>query len=434
MHYPKLLLLILVIASSTSLFGQRYTTTQEIVTREETRDTIITDNIYYSSAQYGLLVPQIKVLDKVAALARRAHDYEINLYGYADHLGTTSFNDSLSNRRVWTAKHYLSYRKLDPGKIIPHPLGEIEPEAGQNTIHDNRRVTIEATLMFREIFQDTLITRTFIPCPERDSTFLTDYGAIVYVPGCAYEESGYRIRDLEYTLSESFTRSDMVLNGLPTIASNNECLQTSGMISFYTTNPKEDYVLTDEGKEITVMIPTDAFEEKINLFIANTSRGSVNSWEPTNEQPNWVIDSLTQQKYYVFTTRGNFNINLDIPTGIFSDQQLSENDSMPHFKLRRFKQEETETYLSGNRSNLEGLFFHKRKFFFDPCECIPENERTVTLIAQKKDKTFVYHRPIKEVKQQKWWLFGKGPRYVIRRKDFEKVSHRDRLRDMIADN
>ena len=432
-RYQRLLFILLLVPIGLS--AQRYYEEIQIIPREEITDTTVTENIYYETAQYGLLVPQIRVLDKINRMAKEATRYQINLYGYTDHHGSFEYNDSLAQRRVGTAQDYMLLRRLDPDLITAHPLGEIPLEVGQNaspdSLQSNRRVTIQAHLTYIIQYFDTITYQVNVPCPEQDTIFITDNGTIIEVPGCAYQNSGILRKDLEYELADAYTRRDMISGSLTTLTTQNECLKTSGMVKFYARDQYDDFVYTDEGKYITVYVPTDLFEEEVNLFLAS-GRGQSFGWEPLGEKPEQLVDPNNNRKYYVYKTRGNFFINLDIGTGIF-EEEITTTLPNPHYKVRRFKEPQLDTYLTGERSNLDGEFFKKRKFYFSACECIPESERTVTLIATKRNKHFVYHKPLEEVRLKKQ-LFGKGTRYLIRKRDFDKIKSKDEISGVIAGN
>lgn len=73
----------------------------------ETRTVTADGSVYFAFDSSALSADSRATLDEVAAFAAQNPDYQIELAGYADRLGSAEYNRKLSERRALAAKKYL---------------------------------------------------------------------------------------------------------------------------------------------------------------------------------------------------------------------------------------------------------------------------------------------------------------------------------------
>lgn len=73
----------------------------------ETRTVTADGSVYFAFDSSALSADSRATLDEVAAFAAQNPDYQIELAGYADRLGSAEYNRKLSERRALAAKEYL---------------------------------------------------------------------------------------------------------------------------------------------------------------------------------------------------------------------------------------------------------------------------------------------------------------------------------------
>ena len=76
----------------------------------ETRSVTADGSIYFAFDKSDLSGESRATLDEVARFAQENPDYQVELAGYADRLGTAEYNRKLSERRALAAKDYLVQR------------------------------------------------------------------------------------------------------------------------------------------------------------------------------------------------------------------------------------------------------------------------------------------------------------------------------------
>ncbi|ART79571.1 OmpA family protein [Oceanisphaera avium] len=79
----------------------------EAETTYETRSVTADGSIYFAFDKSDLSGESRATLDEVARFAEENPDYQVELAGYADRLGTAEYNRKLSERRAMAAKEYL---------------------------------------------------------------------------------------------------------------------------------------------------------------------------------------------------------------------------------------------------------------------------------------------------------------------------------------
>jgi outer membrane protein OmpA-like peptidoglycan-associated protein len=107
----------------------------------------------------AVLRPEVKqVLDELVARLRDAEWDRLDLIGYTDRIGTTEYNQQLSERRAWAVARYLVDQGVPLNKIKVEGRGERESLVGEEEctsltrdaliacLQKDRRVSIEASI------------------------------------------------------------------------------------------------------------------------------------------------------------------------------------------------------------------------------------------------------------------------------------------------
>jgi OOP family OmpA-OmpF porin len=117
-----------------------------------------TELFAFDSAE--LKMPQPK-LDEIANALRSASEINnLNINGYTDHIGSTRYNQKLSERRAVAVKNYLSAKGIDAARLRAQGMGEANPvvvctdkkrPALIQCLEPNRRVEVEKITIERRI-------------------------------------------------------------------------------------------------------------------------------------------------------------------------------------------------------------------------------------------------------------------------------------------
>ena len=104
-------------------------------------------SIYFDFDKSVLKSAAIKELDNLINVMNEKTDLEINIYGYADELGTVDYNMDLSEKRANVARKYLIDKGIAPERIAKvRWFGKSKPVATNSTDEGralNRRVEFE---------------------------------------------------------------------------------------------------------------------------------------------------------------------------------------------------------------------------------------------------------------------------------------------------
>ncbi len=86
-----------------------------------------------------------EILSRIAGVLLTSAGYRVQIYGHTDDIGTTEYNQELSERRAATVKEYLAKAGIDPGIIATKGFGKsnpLVPETSHKARSMNRRVEI----------------------------------------------------------------------------------------------------------------------------------------------------------------------------------------------------------------------------------------------------------------------------------------------------
>jgi OOP family OmpA-OmpF porin len=86
-----------------------------------------------------------EILRKISGVLLTSAGYRVQIYGHTDDIGTTEYNQELSERRAATVREYLIEAGIDPGIIATKGFGKsnpLVPGTSNEARSMNRRVEI----------------------------------------------------------------------------------------------------------------------------------------------------------------------------------------------------------------------------------------------------------------------------------------------------
>ncbi len=105
-------------------------------------------------------MPQPKLDEIAKALTANSEINDVVITGYTDRLGSTSYNQKLSERRANTVKNYLSAKGVSANRLKAQGKGEANPvvecsdknrPALIKCLEPNRRVEVEQITIERRV-------------------------------------------------------------------------------------------------------------------------------------------------------------------------------------------------------------------------------------------------------------------------------------------
>lgn len=105
--------------------------------------TISLNNILFEFDSAKLTPASQRTLDRIAESLKSQTDFNVEIGGNTDSVGSAAYNQALSERRAQAVRRYLIRRGVDPDRLTARGYGEINPIASNDTVSGramNRRV------------------------------------------------------------------------------------------------------------------------------------------------------------------------------------------------------------------------------------------------------------------------------------------------------
>lgn len=238
------------------------------------------ETIYYKTKRADLTSEHQKSLDRILQNTISEQEYSIEIKAHSDSVGTIDFNYLLAGERAENVKNYLNKKGIKKSNISVINYGETEP-FDRNELDKNRRVEINISVIEKvvensepEIFQATgdikdlyeflsVEEQKFKISPNKDTAIVGKQGTIVYFPANTFQTSTSDSSEIEITLKEVYSISDMIIENLNT-TSDGLGLETGGMV--YIEANLDGKELKTIRKPITLMMPTEDFKDDMQLF------------------------------------------------------------------------------------------------------------------------------------------------------------------------
>ena len=108
--------------------------------------TIILDDVLFDFDKSNVKPEAAAILDRLVAFMNENKDKRASLSGHTDSVGTESYNQALSERRVSSVRDYVVKKGVEGGRVSGQGFGESKPIADNKTKEGrskNRRVEIK---------------------------------------------------------------------------------------------------------------------------------------------------------------------------------------------------------------------------------------------------------------------------------------------------
>jgi hypothetical protein len=341
----------------------------------------------------------------------------IHLTGHTDHVSGSAYNKSLAKRRVATVRKQLKFLVLHDSIFTSASYGKENPAFGNSDDYGrskNRRVNITVQYEAEELEFDSLVTEEPELLVDRDTTIYGPEGTEIIVSINAFYP--YDIKDVDFKIREVFSKKSMILNDMPTMTSDGQCLESGGMVFSNAMVGDEEVTPNDT---MTIRIPADKIDTTMKIFSVEVVDGDT-LWKATSMDLNFNAEG----GYYEFRTPRMPNFNIDkipvvstVASPVVKIMELFKDQGLVVKSKRCFSQK---SYLVSTERTivLKGDIFKPKKSRYKPCDFDPNN--VVVSVAQRKGQLYYFARPLGTLKYKRFFN-----RYLIKRKLYEKIEPED---------
>ncbi|MBK7573626.1 MAG: OmpA family protein [Bacteroidetes bacterium] len=139
--------------------------------------------IHFSFNASALDKAATQSLDSIVQQAQTFSDYTIYVSGHTDDIGSSKYNEELSQKRAVAVRNYLIAHKIDSTKIKYDSFGERKP-AVPNSSDANRALNRRVEITISGQKTGTTYTESTVPAPEQkiDSIVSQDPTKIAVLP------------------------------------------------------------------------------------------------------------------------------------------------------------------------------------------------------------------------------------------------------------
>lgn len=257
----------------------------------------IEKKLLFDYNQFNLSNNVTSSLDSLVNVCNKYSNYNIKIIGYTDSSGSVKYNQKLSNERSKAVFDYLSEKKLNP-KFISHQGSGIDTKSENETIQRNTTVTFTA---------------------KSDDC----YYKLNSQTGKNGTEVSFKLKNesnAKFSLEEYFSTANMLSNEKFALDSNDEVLETAGMIDIDLKNINPNDI---EDGIIQVAIPTISnadYDEEMTVWTEEIDKNGTKRWRNLKLKPKW---NNTSKRYEFNLNVSNFKGNkiaINLDKNIYRDQ------------------------------------------------------------------------------------------------------------------
>lgn len=244
----------------------------------------ITETVYFNHNSYNLTTEAISILEKCYEEIKDTNLNTITIIGHTDTDGEDNYNMTLSENRSNSVYRYFILKGINKDKIKTNFFGENKPIAqnyNEEGKQQNRRVEIiieKNTTKSIEKYEKQ--AQLFKIASKKDTTLICSEGTLIKIKANSFvfEKTGIPISDtILISIKEFYKISDIILSNLST-TSNEELLETAGMIHITATANNENCKLKS-GETIEIHFPAKKIDNEMQLFTGTWENESHINWE-----------------------------------------------------------------------------------------------------------------------------------------------------------
>jgi len=285
MKHLKKIIFIALLLMNLSIFGQDF----------------FSEQIFYKTNEYLLSDNQKETIDNLLLKAEKTDDILIEISSNADSIGTEQYNSELSKMRANELYEYFLKKNINKDVISIINNGE-KYQTNFKSLKQNRRVDIKITFIevnknetvFEEVYEldnfynnVSVNEQKFIIRNNKDTVIIGESGTILFFPANSLNASSDS--NIEITLKEILSTSDMILENLTTLSSNKQ-LETAGMI-YVEAKQNGKIIDIDKSNPVLLMLPTDDIKDNMQLFSGEHDDDGNLNWETNGRSYSTTIYS-----------------------------------------------------------------------------------------------------------------------------------------------
>jgi hypothetical protein len=244
-------------------------------------------NLYFNS---GSIRPNDLV--KLEQIVDQYHNqkFHILLVGYADTVGTDTYNFDLSKRRAASVREFFISKHVNPEDVRSEFYGEIR--SGREEQAFDRRVEIylvntddKELKTYEDFVRSVQPTPQYFPVSSNEVSVIEGKkGTLVYIPENSfhYSDGSPVSGDINIQMTEYYNLSEFIAAHLSTV-SDGEVLISGGMINIKAFKDSSQ-VFLNKGKEMQLAFPR-TFNGSFETFFGEMLPDSTMNWKPKIERP-----------------------------------------------------------------------------------------------------------------------------------------------------
>lgn len=253
-----------------------------------------TDTLYFDHNKYDLSETAKIKLNLLYQNNKVKEILGIDLVGYTDSDGSDKYNLTLSQKRTKAVSDFFISKGIKADLIKIKCYGEsksvnsnekdrrVEILIETNEILDSRKqqVTEKQELVVGDIFEKLKKEPQKFKClGNKDIMIKGKEGTVVVIPANSLIKKNGEIvtGEIDFSLEEFYKKSEIISSNLNTM-SNNEILETGGMINI-TASYKGQQIMIDNDKKIIIRMATKNNYNGMQTFVSENS----------GEEMNWIL-------------------------------------------------------------------------------------------------------------------------------------------------